>query len=414
MNKLKKPVDLILIGIGGYGALYLRETVNLIESGQVLLRAIVDPMATLSSDWHLVAGKGIPCFDTLEECLQAGLRADLCAIASPISFHADQTCAALEAGMNVMCEKPISATLAEAQRMAAARDVSGCFLEIGYQWSFSRPIQQLKTDLLAGKFGAPLHFKTRVAWPRSSTYYQRNNWAGAIRDQRARIVNDSPFSNATAHFLHNMLYVSGAAPSLSATPVSMVAECYRANRIENFDAACCRIESREGPTLLFYTAHCVKTVAGPAFSFACEDACLDYTAGEEIIATFSDGRKHSYGAPDGNTMHKFRYCLERCREPENFPTLCGPEAAMAHTICVEGIQTVSVRTLPVDMVRIDETMPGEYLTYLPDMNAAIETGYREQRLFSEMGLPWAEPAESVSLRTPVAPASVRREDPVTY
>jgi predicted dehydrogenase len=404
----------ILIGIGGYGGLYLREAVKLIASGDIRLCAIVDPMAERSLDWHLVAQTSTPRFDTLEACLQAGIRADLCAIASPISFHAEQSCTALEAGMNVLCEKPICATVAEAKRMMSARDASGCFLEIGYQWSYSEAILQLKADLLAGKLGAPLRLKTRVAWPRPDTYYQRNNWAGAIRDRNGRIVNDSPLSNATAHYLHNMLYVSGPAPSLAATPVSMQAECYRANKIENFDAACCRIETREGPEILFFTAHCVKTVAGPAFSFACESARVDYSVGGEIVATFHDGRTLIYGVPDGNTMHKFRYCLEQCRAPEVFPTLCGPEAAMAHTLCVEGIQAISVRTLPADMLRIDMAKPGEKLTYLPDMNAALETGYREEQLFSELGLPWAEPAECVSLRAPVASSCVRAENPVAH
>ncbi|MDP0496265.1 MAG: Gfo/Idh/MocA family oxidoreductase [Verrucomicrobiota bacterium JB024] len=414
MNMQNKPVDVILIGIGGYGGLYLREAVKLMASGEVRLRAIVDPMADRSLDWHLVAGKDIPLYDTLEECLQAGHGADLCAIASPISFHAEQSCTALEAGMNVLCEKPICATVAEAQRMMSARDASGCFLEIGYQWSYSDAILQLKADLLAGKLGAPQRLKTRVAWPRPNTYYQRNNWAGAIRDRNGRIVNDSPLSNATAHYLHNMLYVSGPAPSLATTPVSMQAECYRANKIENFDAACCRIETREGPEILFFTAHCVKTAAGPAFSFACEDARVDYSVGEEIVATFRDGRTLSYGAPDGNTMHKFRYCLEQCRTPEDFPTLCGPEAAMAHTLCVEGIQAISIRTLPSDMLRIDMIKPGESLTYLPDMNAALETGYRKEQLFSELGLPWAAPAERVSLHAPVASACVRAEGTVAH
>ena len=397
----QKPINVLLVGIGGYGDVYLEDFRAMESTDEARLCAVVDPLGREQPAWPELEAAGVPCFDDIEACIGSGIDVDLAVIVSPIAYHADHACAALKAGIHVLCEKPICATMDDARRMLAARDASGMFLEIGYQWSFSEAIQRLKADLLAGRLGTPKRLLTRVAWPRSVSYYQRNNWAGCIRDKNGKFVYDSPVNNATAHFLHNMLYVCGASQELSATPLSLTAECYRANPIENFDAACCRVETAEVPEILFYTAHCVKEVDGPHFSFECEEAQVEFSVGGEVIASLSDGRRISYGNPDLNRMRKFRHCLQRCRAPQDYTDVCGPEAAMAHTRCVEAIQGVGVRPLPeADLSRVS-IKPGDALLYFPAMNAAMRDAYAEGQLFSEAGMPWAMEAQRVAISVPV-------------
>ena len=49
-----------------------------------------------------------------------------------------------------------------------------------------------------------------VSFPRPLSYFKRNDWAGHLRTPAGEDVLDSPLNNATAHYLHNMLYVLGA------------------------------------------------------------------------------------------------------------------------------------------------------------------------------------------------------------
>ena len=49
----------------------------------------------------------------------------------PDAFHADVACRALEAGLHVLCEKPLALSLAECDRIAAARDAAGRVLQVG-------------------------------------------------------------------------------------------------------------------------------------------------------------------------------------------------------------------------------------------------------------------------------------------
>lgn len=65
----------------------------------------------------------------------AGLLAcklDAVVIAAPDPFHPELAVAALEAGLHVLCEKPLSLTLDGCDRIKAARDKSGRVLQVAY------------------------------------------------------------------------------------------------------------------------------------------------------------------------------------------------------------------------------------------------------------------------------------------
>ncbi|MDI9602254.1 MAG: Gfo/Idh/MocA family oxidoreductase, partial [Acidobacteriota bacterium] len=53
---------------------------------------------------------------------------DIIDICTPNAYHAPYAIAALEAGKNVLCEKPLAPTPAEIKKMIAARDKSGKLL----------------------------------------------------------------------------------------------------------------------------------------------------------------------------------------------------------------------------------------------------------------------------------------------
>ena len=60
-----------------------------------------------------------------------GLGLDAIVVAVPDAFHADVACQGLEAGLHVLCEKPLALSLEECDRIAAARNASGRVLQVG-------------------------------------------------------------------------------------------------------------------------------------------------------------------------------------------------------------------------------------------------------------------------------------------
>ena len=74
-------------------------------------------------------------------------------ICTPNRSHSFITVDALEAGKNVMCEKPMAINSAEAKKMLDAAERTGKSLTIGYQSRFRSDSQYMKAEAEAGTFG---------------------------------------------------------------------------------------------------------------------------------------------------------------------------------------------------------------------------------------------------------------------
>jgi len=387
-----------LIGLSSYGKVYAR---LLMEQGALhdaRLAGIVDPYAEKNPYWPALRDQSVPRYDQLAEFL-ARHPADLAVIASPTYLHCPQTCAALQAGLPVLCEKPVAGSIQDGRRMLAAREAAGRFAAIGYNWSFCEGIQALKRDVIAGLFGRPVRLKTLVLWPRPQTYYQRNNWAGKLRMPDGAWVLDSPVNNATAHYLHNMFYILGAATDTSAMPAEVTAELYRANAIENYDTACLRAGTLEGAELLFVTSHASDRQAAVHCEFVFEQAVVKYEEHALFQAVFNNGRIKEYAMPDeGQHSAKLWQCLDAVRR--NGRPVCGLEAALAQTICMNGAQDSmpEIVSFPPAMRarRLDEK--GAEYVMAPGLTEALQVCYESWRLPSECGLAWARAGRRVDLK----------------
>lgn len=74
-------------------------------------------------------------------------------VCTPNRSHADITVDALEAGRNVMCEKPMAIDSAGARRMVEAQKRSGKLLTIGYQNRYRKDTMALKKLVETGELG---------------------------------------------------------------------------------------------------------------------------------------------------------------------------------------------------------------------------------------------------------------------
>ena len=90
--------------------------------------------------------------ETLSPDLQGMLAANLDAvvIAAPDPFHPELAVAALEAGLHVMCEKPLALTISGCDRIAAARDKSGKTMQVAYMKRYD-PSYRRALDFLPEK-----------------------------------------------------------------------------------------------------------------------------------------------------------------------------------------------------------------------------------------------------------------------
>jgi predicted dehydrogenase len=77
----------------------------------------------------------------------------------PNHLHAEPSIAALEAGTNVFCEKPLARTTEEADRMRAAARDSAAIAACGFNYRFVPAIQYAKELIAAGELGEIRHVR---------------------------------------------------------------------------------------------------------------------------------------------------------------------------------------------------------------------------------------------------------------
>ena len=89
---------------------------------------------------------------------------DVVSIAVPTFLHAPLSIAALDAGVHVLCEKPIARDGEEAETMVDAARRAGRVLEVAFNHRLRGDVTALKEILAEGGIGAPYHAK--ASWMR--------------------------------------------------------------------------------------------------------------------------------------------------------------------------------------------------------------------------------------------------------
>ena len=92
---------------------------------------------------------------------------DIEAIYNPLpnSLHCEWSIRALQAGKHVLCEKPIAANAAEAERMAAAAEQTGRVLVEAFHWRYHPLAARMKAIIDTGELGTVRHLEAHFCIP---------------------------------------------------------------------------------------------------------------------------------------------------------------------------------------------------------------------------------------------------------
>ncbi len=391
-------IDVLLVGIGGYGQNYVKELLDS-DRDDYKIVGVVDPYADSSSRIEEIRERGIPIFPAMLDFYEKH-NADYVCISSPIQYHSEQTMMALKKGAGVICEKPLSATVQEGYKMLATQKQLDRPVGIGYQWSFSNAIQSLKKDIIKGVLGKAVRLKTLVFWPRGFKYYNRSSWAGKKQDDNGKWILDSVANNATAHYLHNMFYVLGKSIEESAWPKNLQSELYRANDIENYDTAAVKVWTEEGVELLYLVTHATQELVNPRFCYEFENATVyfDQDGESQIVAEFKDGSQKVYGDPFADPINKVWIMLDAIKGKSSY--LCGIEAALPHVTCINGMQESlpDITEFPEKLVKFKKDEQGNKQgVYVEGLSDILLDCYNKWELPHELGVEWAKAGREINL-----------------
>ncbi len=99
---------------------------------------------------------------------------DAAFIITPHYLHCEQTVACLEAGLDVLLEKPMAMTAEEAQKLIDVRDQTGKLLVVAFNGGLSPEIRTAATMLRSGKLGS-IHSISATIW-QNWREYTKESW----------------------------------------------------------------------------------------------------------------------------------------------------------------------------------------------------------------------------------------------
>jgi predicted dehydrogenase len=126
-----KPLRIAVVGVGHMGRFHAEKVAALArEDASVVLAAVADRHL----DRAQAAASQSGAFATTS-ARDAFARADAAIVAVPTAAHADLVAQALEAGLDVLVEKPIATALAEAEALVALAQRRARVLQVGHlEW----------------------------------------------------------------------------------------------------------------------------------------------------------------------------------------------------------------------------------------------------------------------------------------
>ena len=144
-----RELRVAVAGTGAFGRNHLRVYRELAGEGVTLAAAIEPDDARAEA----IAGAfDIPVYADVEAALEADLRLDAVSVAVPTVHHHAAACQLLEAGVDCLVEKPIAATLAEADELVALAERHRRVLQPGHLERFNPAVLAVEAALTRPMF----------------------------------------------------------------------------------------------------------------------------------------------------------------------------------------------------------------------------------------------------------------------
>lgn len=198
MNNGAEPVRLAMIGCGGMARLHLPRILQQQDTTQIV--ATCEPSGQAYEDFcaffdeaGLTPPPNEPSLDKLLK--ERGDEIDAALIITPHVLHYEQATACLEAGIDVLLEKPMVMNADEAERLIETRDRTGRLLVVSFNGSLSPQVRTAVDLLRSGQLGSILnvHAISWQSWKNGTLGTWRQNpvmsGGGFLFDTGAHMLN---------------------------------------------------------------------------------------------------------------------------------------------------------------------------------------------------------------------------------
>lgn len=179
---------------------------------------------------------GLDCavFDDHHSMLASGIKIDLVHVCTPPYVHCEIAVNSMNAGCNVLVEKPMATCLAECDKMLAAEKKNNVTMACIAQNRFRKSIYNLKKTLDSNLAGKLCMAKVESAWWRGHSYYDLW-WRGTWEKE-----GGGPTLNHAVHHIDMLNWMEGRMPE---SVMAMLTNVMHDNaEVEDLSLACLRYE----------------------------------------------------------------------------------------------------------------------------------------------------------------------------
>ncbi len=178
-----------LIGCGRIAANHIKAVLN----NQLNLVAVCDiipeHMETLLAKHGLQNSTSIQRYTDYQKMLTEHPELELIAIATESGLHARIALDCIDAGVNVIIEKPIAMSMGDADEIIRRSEQKGVVVCACHQNRFNVAVKKTRQALEAGRFGKLSHGSIHVRWNRSREYYEQAPWRGTWAQDGGCLMN---------------------------------------------------------------------------------------------------------------------------------------------------------------------------------------------------------------------------------
>lgn len=275
------PARLAIVGINGHGASHVLRAQELTRRGEAVLVAVADPRPAAPG----TLAPSVQQFGSLAELL-AGTRVDVVVLCTPIHTHFELTRLALEAGVDVLLEKP---PVTSVEDFAALREVlerTGRRCQVGFQSLGSHAITAVRALIADGAIGTVTGVAASGNWLRTREYWGRAAWAGKRVLNGIEVV-DGVVTNPLAHAVATALVLAGATRAEHVASVEL--DQYRANDIDCDDTSVVRVRTASGLPVTLALTLCAPERSEPSVTVQGTTGRIVVFYTLDLIQVYRDG-----------------------------------------------------------------------------------------------------------------------------
>lgn len=137
---------------------------------------------------HDLREQNIRIYENYKEMLEKE-KPELVAIATESGKHAQIALDCIDAGCNLIIEKPIALSIADAEAIIKKGKEKGVKVCACHQNRFNKSIVEIRKALERNRFGKLLYGTAHIRWARDHEYYDRASWRGTWEQDGGALMN---------------------------------------------------------------------------------------------------------------------------------------------------------------------------------------------------------------------------------